>query len=457
MSKIILDEKQSVEELKKELSSKGVKYAMGSYVDVHGIMKSKVVPIDYLEDMMNGSELYTVYALEGMGGDGPQDDECQTIPDQESLVILPWRKDVAWFASDLHYDDEPYPLCSRVILKQQMEKARAAGFEFMLGIEPEFYVFREDEEGNVVPYAKEDTLTMPGYDIRTTLHSMSYLDVMVDYMNALGWEVNSLVHEGGNGQYEFDFTFESALKTADRLTFLRLMAGEVAREHNAFTSFMPKPFSDNFGSGAHHNMSLYEVGTDNNVFVDKNDPRGNGLSKIAYSFIAGLLKHADSLTAISAPIVNSYKRLTPRGMMPQISWAPVYATYGRNNRTAMLRVPKNRPAIENRVPDISANFYLSSALHLAAGLEGIKEGLDPGDLVDYDLYHFTNQELEDHGVKTLPRDLLEAVEAFDNDPLTEEVFGKEFKEEWVKLKKQEWAEHHFQVTEYERNRYLTKY
>src|SRR5699024_987994 len=140
------------------------------------------------------------------------------------------------------------------------------------------------------------------------------------------------------------------------------------------------------------------------------------------------------------------------GMMPQISWAPVYATYGRNNRTAMLRVPKNRPAIENRVPDISTNFYLSSALHLAAGLEGIKDQLDPGDLVDHDLYHFTNQELKDFGVDTLPRDLLEAVEAFDSDPLTEEVFGKEFKDEWVELKKKEWAEHHFQVTNYERDR-----
>lgn len=213
------------------------------------------------------------------------------------------------------------------------------------------------------------------------------------------------------------------------------MAGEVARQYGAFASFMPKPFVDNFGSGAHHNMSLYKVGTNQNLFYDENDPRGNNLSSIAYSFIAGLLRHAGSLAAISAPLVNSYKRLTPRGMMPQISWAPVYATYGRNNRTAMLRVPKNRPAVENRVPDISANFYLSSALHLAAGLEGIAEGLDPGDLVDFDLYNLSDEELKNLGVGILPRDLLEAVEAFDRDPLTEKVFGKEFKDEWVKLKK----------------------
>lgn len=457
MKAITKRDEKFLQELKIELKRKGVKYAIGSYVDVHGITKSKFVPIDYLENMMKGSELYTVYALEGMGGEGPQDDECQTIPDLDSLIILPWKKDVAWFASDLHYHDNPYPLCSRVILKNQMEKARKEGFEFMLGIEPEFYVLREDENGAIVPFAAEDTLKMPGYDVRTTLHSMSYLDVMVDYMNELGWKVNSIVHEGGNGQYEFDFTYENALKTADRLTFFRLMAGEVARQYGAFTSFMPKPFSDNFGSGAHHNMSLFEVGTAKNVFIDENDPRGNGLSQIAYSFVAGLLRHSDALTAISAPLVNSYKRLTPRGMMPQISWAPVYATYGRNNRTAMLRIPKNRAAIENRVPDISANFYLSAALHLAAGLEGIKEGLDPGDLVDYDLYHFTNEELDELGVKTLPRNLLEAVEAFDNNPLTEEVFGKEFKDEWVKLKKQEWAEHHFQVSDYERNRYLKLY
>lgn len=449
-------EAEDFSNLQEQLKKQGVKYALGSYVDTHGLSKSKMVPIDYLNGMMQGSELYTVTALEAMGGSGPQDDECQAVPDPASATILPWKRDVAWFASDLYYHGEPYPYSSRVVLKRVLAQARAQGFNFMLGVEPEFYVLRE-EGGKLLPLAPDDNLVMPGYDVRSTLHSLSYLDAMVEHMNELGWDVHSFDHEGGNGQYEFDFSFSEALTQSDRLTFLRLMAGEVARQFGAFACFMPKPFSDNFGSGAHFNMSLFETGTSRNAFVDPKDPRGNGLSPTAYSFIAGLLRHAEALTAISAPLVNSYKRLIARGMMPDMTWAPVYIAYGRNNRSSMFRVPRNRPAVENRVPDISCNFYLAAAMHLAAGLEGIAEGLDPGDPVDLNLYEVPDEELGQMSVRTLPRTLLEAVDAFDASPLAERVMGTTFKKEWVKLKRREWAEYHLRVTDFERERYLKFY
>jgi glutamine synthetase len=451
------EEKVDYTNLQNELTEKGIKYAFGSYVDIHGISKSKLVPIKNFNDMMNGSELYTVTALDAMGGAGPQDDECQAIPDVDSMVILPWKKDIAWFASNLYYHGEKYSHCSRVILSNMMKKANDMGFEFMLGIEPEFYVFKENENKEITPYDKEDTLTMPGYDVRTTLHSLDFLDEMVRSMNDLGWDVNSFDHEGGNGQYEFDFSYSNALTTADRLTFFRLMAREIANKYDAFASFMPKPFSDNFGSGAHHNMSLFNINTNENAFIDKQDPRNNGLSQTAYYFIGGLLKHAEALAAISCPLVNSYKRLIPRGMMPDISWAPVYITYGRNNRTAMLRVPKNRPAIENRVPDISANFYLTSALHLAAGLDGIINKIDPGDPVDMDLYKYSDKQLTEINVGTLPKNLMEAVEAFESSDLVKETFGSTIQQEWADLKRKEWADYHYNVSQYERDKYLKLY
>ena len=438
-------------ELQKKLQEKNVSYVITSWVDPHGVSKCKAMPVEFLPKLMQGWTLYTVSAFDAMGGLGPHDDECQGFPDPDRLTILPWRPDVAWMPCDLYYHDEPYPHCSRVILKRVMEKARSAGFEFMLGIEPEFYVLME-EDGEWKPLF-DDKLVIPGYDMRGTLLALPYQDKMVKYMNQLGWNVDTFDHEGGRSQYEFDYDFSDALTTADRLIFFRLMADEVAREMGGFACFMPKPFDDDFGSGAHFNMSIYKAGTNENLFIDPADPRGNGFSSLGYSFIAGLLKHAETLVAMSAPLVNSYKRFTPQGFMATMSWAPVFITYGANNRSAMFRIARSRPALENRVPDISCNVYLAAALHLAAGLEGILGELDPGAPVNENLYKVSDEEMTKKSIRTIPRNLLDSIRAFEADPLSEEVLGPVLKREWIELKKREWYNYHQIVTDHEREFY----
>ncbi len=261
-----------IAETKRELAAKGVEYCLAAYVDVHGVPKAKTVPIAYFEKMAKGSELFTVGALEGMGLVGPQKDECAAVPDLSSVTILPWDKRFAWFASDLYYQNEPYANCPRVMLKRILAKAATAKQVFNLGVEPEFYVFRNSAAG-YPPMATSRFLgPTPAYDVDQTMQSLSFLHPMVQYMNELGWGVYSFDQEGGRGQYEFDFAYADALKTCDRLIFLRFMAKQIARSVGAVASFMPKPFSDDFRSGAHFNMSLADRESKANLFDPGSSP-----------------------------------------------------------------------------------------------------------------------------------------------------------------------------------------
>lgn len=444
---------QSVADAKARLEAAGVKYVFGSYVDVHGRSKAKAVPVKSFDRMVRGSELYTVGALEGMGPLGPNEDECAALPDLGSLTVCPWDRRFAWMASDLWWHGEHYPYDSRWILKQVLQQAADMGFTFNLGFEPEVYILREDEQGNIHPFNPNDKDECWGYDVESTLDAMTFLDVMVGYLDELGWDIFSFDHEGGNSQYEFDFGYADALVTADRYIFMRLMLKEVAKQFGAFATFMPKPLSDNFGSAAHYNMSLVEADTGRNLFEDSDDPLGTGWSDLAYHFAGGLLKHAGAMTAVTCPTVNSYKRLIGQGYMPMITWAPVYVRYGDNNRSCMLRFPGNRRAIENRAADIAGNIYLGAALSLAAGLEGIKEGIDPGDPTPDNMYDLSRDDLAERGIEVLPRTLLEAVRAFEVDPLSDQVFGP-LKKPYVELKYREWETYHNLVTDWERKKYL---
>jgi glutamine synthetase len=282
---------------------------------------------------------------------------------------------------------------------------------------------------------------------------MPFLDQMVHYLQELGWDINSFDHEGGNSQYELDFGYADALTTADRYIFLRLMLKEVAKRFDAFATFMPKPFSDNFGSGAHYNMSLADVDSGTNVFDAVGRDGTSGYTSLTNHFVAGILKHAPAITAITCPTANSYKRLVGRGYMNMISWAPVFVAYGYNNRCLMLRLPSNRRCVENRACDVAGNIYLGAALSLAAGLEGIQNQLDPGPAVNEDLYQLSRQELRNRGIATLPRTLLHAIEAFEEDALTEEVFGP-LKPIYVELKNKEWEHFHNYVSDWETRTYL---
>ncbi|MEM8795873.1 MAG: glutamine synthetase, partial [Pseudomonadota bacterium] len=430
--------------------------------------KAKCVPIGSFEKMCKGSELFTVGAMEGMGLIGPEKDECAAVPDLDSLIIVPWDKRYAWFASDLYYHGEPYQNCARVILKRALEKAAASGYGMNLGVETEFYMLRKTEDGYAFPQTRPHKGLCPAYDVYQTVQSMDYLAPMVDAMNELDWGVYSFDAEGGQGQYEFDFAYADALKMADRLSFWRFMVKTLALEHGLTASFMPKPFAGDFRSGAHFNMSLYDLTSGANLFDSKAgtgamaETHGIAFPDIGYHFVAGTLEHAGALTAVTCPTHNSYKGLLAQGEMVDMSWAPVLRTYGANNRSAMLRLPMNRPCVENRSPDISANFYLGAAFSLLAGLDGIDRKLDPGKPMNDNLYlKLTQKSAKDSFrtedgdlVRRLPRTLLEALDAFEDDPLTEEVFGSEFKHIYLDWKLKEWERDFYRVDDDERSRML---
>eukprot|EP00850_Spirogloea_muscicola_P004604 SM000020S05954 [mRNA] locus=s20:55743:59566:- [translate_table: standard] len=391
-------------ELRSQLLDAGVKYAIASFVDVHGVCKGKVVPLAHLEGMFGGSELFTGAALDGV----PQevcDDEIATMPDARGCTILPWKKEVVWFPSDLYLQGKPFEACSRGILKRQLAAALDMGYTFNLGIET---------DGGYGPISDRDVLDKPCYDVTGFLDNYDWVDEIVQAMNNLGWDVYSFDHEDGNGQFETDFAY----------------------------------------SGAHYNMSLADAETKENLFACQDDARGCGLSVLGYHFIAGILRHARAICAVIAPTVNSYKRLIAQGSMSGFTWAPVYMCYGGNNRTNMLRIPMGGGRVECRAADISTNLYLGSAMILAAGLEGIREGLDPGEPHLENMYKYSLEELKEREIGMLPRTLGEAVEAFAGDPLSKAVFGEAMFKAFVDYKNREWQEYHHHVSDWEIKRYL---
>ena len=440
--------------LKQKLIKQGVKYCVGAYVDIHGVPKGKFVPIEHFEHFARGSELYTGYALDGLGQE-PNDDEISSVPDLGHIIQLPWRKEVAWLPADNHFHGQPYPLNSRVLLKNVLGQAAQMGFTFNLGIECEIYVLKQDDQGRLIVPNDDDNLEKSCYDVKRFLDVFPWLDEMATTMNGLGWNVYSFDHEDGNSQFEFDFNYADALTMGDRYIFFRHMAKAIAEKHGLLATFMPKPFADKTGNGAHFNMSLGDARTGKNLFAvpPERDPRGLGLSPLGYSFVAGILRHGRALCAVLAPTVNSYKRLIRRGAMSYYSWAPVFNSFGTNNRTNSLRIPMGGGRCESRNADSSCNPYLAAALVLAAGLEGVREELDPGEPHHENLYELSPAELEQIGVQELPRTLGEAVEAFAADPFVEQVLGPGLRDEFIKYKRAEWEEYHQSISAWEINRY----
>jgi len=446
--------------LAERLAADGVQYAVGGWIDITGRSKSKVVPIAHLPNLLAGSERYTPRGMGDLGRMTPTEDECVAVPDVDTLIVCPWDRRFAWMAADLSFGGrEPFALCTRSILKGQLAAAADAGFEFNLGVETELFVFKPESldrtDGYLEPLARTGSLRpTQAYDIEAAMDAMPFLHPMAAAMEETGFGLFSFDTEGGDAQYEFDFDYAPALEMADRLTFFRLMVKEVAKQAGLIATFMPKPYTNAWGSGHHFNMSLVDVETGQNMFRDAEDRRGKGWSKGAYSFVAGIIRHARAIAAVATPTVNSYKRLTPRLTDGSVSWAPVFAAYGDNNRSCMLRLPRNRPAIENRGVDSAANTYIAAALMLAAGLEGMNEGLDPGDPVEDLTYDWVADGANRTGPVRLPRTLQEAVEAFAADPLVTEVFPAEFVNAYIDMKQGEWDDYHREVSEWERTKYL---
>jgi glutamine synthetase len=441
-----------IETLRSHLSSNGVAYLMASFADMHGVSKTKMVPLSHIDQMMAGSELYTGAALDGVPQD-VSDEEVSAHPDSQSCIILPWQTNVAWFASNLWCEGKPFDACSRNILARATQAAADMGFVMNLGMEAEFYVLK-DSESDIVPVSARDTLEKPCYDGYGALDNLHWLSELVDAMDDLGWDVYSFDHEDGNGQFEVDFRYADAMTMADRFVFLRMMANAIARKHGYFASWMPKPFADRTGSGAHYNMSLESLQTGQNLFKDDHDPRGCGLSNLGYQFVAGVLRHLPAISAVVSPTVNSYKRLIKQGSMSGSTWAPVFVCYGNNNRTNALRIPLGGGRVELRAADSANNPYLGAAMVLSAGLEGIREGLDPGDPHTENMYNKTPEELEELGIALLPRTLEEAIDAFETDPFSRAVMGDEMFKAYAAFRREEWEAYHNHVSDWERDRYL---
>jgi glutamine synthetase len=367
-------------------------------------------------------------------------------------------------------------MCSRTVLAKQVERAAKMGLKFNLGVECETYIVRRDPSAHngIAPNDPRDTIPKAAYDASLTLMNLEFLNEIVSAMNALGWEVHSFDHEDANGQFEFDFAYADVMTMADRFVVWRIMMKELSRKYGWEATMMPKPYADRTGSGAHFNMSLADIKTGKNISGDASDRRGCGLSKLAYQFLGGLRKHAAALVAVSCPTVNSYKRLIKTGSMTGYTWAPIFISYGGNNRTHMFRVPLLRPHIEGnghgaahinlsstrwecRAVDPAMNPYLAAAMFLAAGLDGIEQDLDPGDPQLDNMYELSDAELEKRGVRQLPRTLLEAITAFEKDDLGRRVMGDELFRSYIDLKNGEWWSYHNAVSQWEIDEYLTKF
>jgi glutamine synthetase len=460
-----MDTIKTVDEASRDLAARlaeqGVEFVLGAWVDVLGRAKSKVVPVGHVDKMLAGSERYTPRGMGDLGQMNATEDECVAVPDPSTLTVLPWDRRVAMMNADLLFGGRtPWENCPRSILKSVLSRAEHLGYRFNLGVETEFYVYRRDSLPELVPLAAVPRMhPTPCYDVETALDSLDFLGRVSAYMSECGLSLFSLDQEGGDGQYELDFSHDECLSACDRLTLLRLLLRQVAKEVDAVVTFMPKPARGVWGSGAHMNMSLESIETGENLFRssagDGGDGGGHAWTKLAMSFVAGVLRHARALAALTTPTVNSYKRLVGSLADGSISWAPVWAAWGENNRSCMIRVPGNRPAVENRAVDISANAYLASAFTLAAGLEGIELGLDPGPPAREATYTWDARVRSVDGRERLPRTLLEAIEAFADDPLVHEVFSPGFVADYTDMKHREWEDYAAEVTPWEVDRYLT--
>jgi glutamine synthetase len=444
--------------LKSQLQKDGIEYLLVQFVDLHGAPKVKMVPRDALDNVADSGAGFAGGAVWGMGQDASSHDMMARI-DPASYTPTPWRPGLARFASDLFVDEKPFPYCPRVNLKRVLAEVRAAGFVFNVGVEPEHFLVSRTTDGRVVPWdpAGVDTLAKPCYDFKGMAGAFDYLRDMNDALRKLGWGVYQTDHEDANGQYEINFRYADALITADRFIFFKMLASETARRHWAIATFMAKPFADRTGSGAHMHYHLADAETGRNLFATDADPRGLGLSEFAYHFLGGVLAHARALCAVTSPTVNCYKRLQVgaglTGTRSGFTWTPAFVTYGDNNRTQMIRTPE-AGHVEDRTVSSAFNPYLGFAAYLAAGMDGIRKGLEPGEPNRSNAYAAGIEEMARRQVRLLPQSLPEALDEFERDEVIRAGLGP-IAEEFLRLKRAEWNEFHRQVTTWEVERYLT--
>jgi len=438
----------AISDAAKFFEQNGIKYVLAQFVDIHGVAKTKSVPVSHYQEVLTAGAGFAGFAIWGLGIT-PNGPDFMAVGDHATLSTVPWQPGYARVACDGHVHGEPWPYDTRVNLKHQIARLTARGWTLFTGLEPEFSLLRKDGQGAIVPCDDTDTLAKPCYDYKGLSRSRTFLERLTDNLRAVDIDVYQIDHEDANGQFEINYTYTDCLKSCDHYTFFKMAASEIANDLGLICSFMPKPFANRPGNGMHMHMSIGDGKS--NLFEDKSDPRGLKLSRLGYQFMGGLLKHAPALAAVCAPTVNSYKRLVVGRSLTGATWAPAYISYGDNNRSSMLRGPGGR--IELRLPDGGCNPYLATAAVIAAGLDGVDHNIDPGDPNNENLYDLSQQEIAERGIAVLPQNLSEALDALEADAVVMAALGPAGKE-FLNLKRMEWLEYMRHVSDWETRTYL---
>ncbi|RME66104.1 MAG: type I glutamate--ammonia ligase [Caldilineae bacterium] len=425
-----------------------IRFVRLQFSDIAGSAKQVTIPIDHWDDAVENGVWFDGSSVEGFARVAESD--MYLVPDLDTFAPIPWEMELstARVICDVFTPDgEPFLGDPRYVLKRQLQRAAQLGFEFMVGPEVEFFLFRPHANGDLLPLQPHDE---GGYfDVSTDL-AHSVRRQMIDALNALGIKVEAAHHEVASGQSELDFLYGPALSMADNGMTWRTTIKAIAQKNGLHCTFMPKPIAGVNGSGMHVHQSLWYMGEGQTAM---HDPENDyGLSQTALQFIAGQLVHAQAMTPILAPLVNSYKRLVPGYE------APVYVSWGQTNRSALIRIPRTtrgRPQstrCEIRCPDPSANTYLAFAVMLAAGLDGIEKRLAPPPPSEEDLFHVDGNRA---GLEVLPGSLGEALDALEADPVIQDALGQHVYERYLEAKRLEWNEYRSYVTRWELQRYLT--
>ncbi len=439
------------EEILKSASENNVKFIRLQFTDILGVMKSISITVDQLEKALDGELMFDGSSIEGFVR--IEESDMYLRPDYTSFLILPWDStnstgQTARLICDIFdSNNEPFTGSPRFALKKVLKEAEALGYSMFVGPEPEFFMFHLDENG-------QPTLN--------TNDKASYFDLppvdkgeearrdMVETLQSIGFEIEASHHEAAPGQHEIDFKYNEALPTADNIVTFRIVVRTVAQHHGLHATFMPKPIYGIAGSGMHLHISLFKDGE--NVFYDST--KEDGLSDICRHFIAGVIKHAKAISAITSPTVNSYKRLVPGYE------APVYIAWSYRNRSPLIRIPARRgigTRVELRNPDPTCNPYLGLAVILKAGLEGIQKQLEPPAAVEQNIYEMDLAARQIQGIESLPENLYEAIQELRKDELIQDALGEHIYSRFVLAKMKEWESYSSRVYDWEINEYLEKF
>ena len=427
--------------LEQAAKESGIRYFLISFVDLFGVMRAKLVPARAIAEMAEAGAGFAGFAA--WLDMTPADPDMFAIPDPDSLIQVPWKPEVGWLAADLYMNGNPVEHAPRRVLAKQIARAADQGYTMKTGVECEYFLILPD--GTAISDGA-DIQSKPCYDQQALMRRYDVISEICDAMEALGWGPYQNDHEDANGQFEMNWTYTDALRTADRHAFFKYMVKSIAENHGLRATFMPKPFAHLTGNGCHTHVSMWQGET--NAFEDANDELG--MSKTAYAFLGGVLHSAEALCAIANSTVNSYKRINAPVTASGATWSPNTVTWSGNNRTHMVRVP-DPGRFELRLADGAANPYLLPAAVLAAGLDGMAENRDPGKRLDIDMY------AEGHlatDAKKLPLNLLDAVRTFGASSVMRSALGDSLVDSFVKLKTQDWNAFMGHLTDWEREQRL---